>query len=105
MPTVKAQQHVSLHGGRPRVLRLALINLARYEETRRWGCKHPEGVRWKKAGVEYLSAVELSDAIDGGKVKLRGNKAEIVRVFNMLDKFAPHRELQRASSRGVAWGG
>ncbi len=29
----------------------ALINLARYEETRRWGCKHPDGSRWKKAGV------------------------------------------------------
>jgi len=27
--------------------RRALINLARYEETRRWGCKHPRGSRWK----------------------------------------------------------
>ena len=31
--------------------RHALINLVRYEETRRWGCKHPGGSRWKKAGV------------------------------------------------------
>jgi len=31
--------------------RRALVNLARYEETRRWGCKHPGGSRWKKAGV------------------------------------------------------
>jgi len=31
--------------------RRALINLARYEETRRWGCKHPKGSRWKKTGV------------------------------------------------------
>jgi len=31
--------------------RRALINLARYEETRRWGCKHPDGSRWKKAGT------------------------------------------------------
>ena len=28
-----------------------LINLARYEETNRYGCKHPEGSQWKKAGV------------------------------------------------------
>ena len=28
--------------------RRLLINLARYEETRRWGCKHPRGSRWKK---------------------------------------------------------
>jgi len=31
--------------------RRALINLARCEETRRWGCKHPRGSRWKKARV------------------------------------------------------
>ena len=30
--------------------RRALINLARYEETRRWGCKHPKGSRWKAHG-------------------------------------------------------
>ena len=31
--------------------RNALVNLARYEETRRWGCKHPNGSRWQKAGI------------------------------------------------------
>ncbi len=31
--------------------RRALINLARYEETRRYGCKHPRGSRWRKAAV------------------------------------------------------
>lgn len=31
--------------------RRALVNLARYEETRRWGCKHPDGSRWKAHGV------------------------------------------------------
>jgi len=31
--------------------RRALVNLARYEETRRWGCKHPRGSRWSKAGA------------------------------------------------------
>ena len=36
-------------GCRPRGRR-ALINLARYEETRRWGCKHPNDSRWKKRG-------------------------------------------------------
>ena len=25
----------------------ALINLARYEETKRYGCKHPDGSKWK----------------------------------------------------------
>lgn len=30
--------------------RRALINLARYEETRRYGCKHPNGSRWKAQG-------------------------------------------------------
>jgi len=29
----------------------ALINLATYEENKRWGCKHPKGSRWKKNGV------------------------------------------------------
>lgn len=28
-----------------------LIDLARYEETKRYGCKHPKGSRWKEAGV------------------------------------------------------
>jgi hypothetical protein len=28
-----------------------LINLARYEETAAYGCEHPEGSRWKEAGV------------------------------------------------------
>jgi len=31
--------------------RRGLINLARYEETRRYGCKHPKGSRWKARGV------------------------------------------------------
>jgi len=33
-----------------RLRRRALVNLARYEETRRWGCKHPDGSRWKAHG-------------------------------------------------------
>ena len=28
-----------------------LINLARYEETENYGCKHSEGSQWKKNGV------------------------------------------------------
>ena len=28
-----------------------LINLARFEETFEYGCKHPEGSQWKKEGV------------------------------------------------------
>lgn len=28
-----------------------LANLILYEETGMYGCKHPEGSRWKKAGV------------------------------------------------------
>lgn len=28
-----------------------LQNLARYEETKEYGCKHPEGSKWKKNGV------------------------------------------------------
>jgi len=31
--------------------RRALINLAAYEETARYGCKHPKGSRWKSRGV------------------------------------------------------
>lgn len=29
----------------------ALINLAKYKETDRYGCKHPEGSRWQASGV------------------------------------------------------
>lgn len=29
----------------------ALINLARYEETGDYGCKHPKGSQWKSNGV------------------------------------------------------
>jgi hypothetical protein len=29
----------------------SLINLARYEETADYGCKHPQGSRWKDQGV------------------------------------------------------
>jgi len=29
----------------------ALVDLLRYEETPRYGCKHPHGSRWKAAGV------------------------------------------------------
>lgn len=29
----------------------AIMNLATYEETKGWGCKHPKGSRWKKNGV------------------------------------------------------
>jgi len=32
-------------------VRRTLRNRARYEESRRWGCKHPGGSRWKKAGM------------------------------------------------------
>ena len=28
-----------------------LVNLARYEETGSYGCKHPDGSKWKEAGV------------------------------------------------------
>lgn len=28
-----------------------LQNLARYEETHNYGCKHPQGSRWKNKGV------------------------------------------------------
>ena len=29
----------------------ALVDLLRYEETSRYGCKHPKGSQWKKQGV------------------------------------------------------
>ena len=29
----------------------SLINLARYEEGEKYGCKHPDGSKWKEAGV------------------------------------------------------
>jgi len=35
--------------------RRGLVNLARYEETRRWGCKHPNGSRWQNAGVRVTA--------------------------------------------------
>ncbi len=28
-----------------------LVNLARYETTKDYGCKHPNGDQWKKAGI------------------------------------------------------
>ena len=28
-----------------------LVNLARYEETQEYGCKHPDGSQWKKNNV------------------------------------------------------
>jgi len=37
----------------------------------------------------YLSAVSLKDAVDSGKVKLTGNKQEMVKIFYMFDKFKP----------------
>jgi len=37
----------------------------------------------------YLSAVSLKDAVDSGKVKLTGNKQEMVKIFDMFDKFKP----------------
>ena len=37
----------------------------------------------------YLSAVSLEDAIDSGKVKLKGSKSEMVKTFDMFDKFKP----------------
>lgn len=37
----------------------------------------------------YLSAVSLEDVIDSGKVKLKGSKSEMVKTFNMFDKFKP----------------
>jgi len=37
----------------------------------------------------YLSAVSLNDAIDAGKVNLKGNKGEIAQIFDMFDKFNP----------------
>ena len=29
----------------------SITNLVAYEETAQYGCKHPEGSQWKKAGV------------------------------------------------------
>lgn len=29
----------------------ALVDLLKYEETSRYGCKHPKGSRWKAQGV------------------------------------------------------
>jgi alkyl sulfatase BDS1-like metallo-beta-lactamase superfamily hydrolase len=37
----------------------------------------------------YLSAVSLEDAVDSGKVKLSGNKQEMIEIFEMFDKFKP----------------
>jgi len=37
----------------------------------------------------YLSAVSLGDAIDSGKVKLKGDKSEMAEIFDMFDKFQP----------------
>jgi len=37
----------------------------------------------------YLSAVSLKDAIESGKVKLTGDKGEILQIFDMFDKFNP----------------
>ena len=37
----------------------------------------------------YLSSVSLKDAIDSGKVKLSGNKKEMIKIFEMFDKFKP----------------
>ncbi len=37
----------------------------------------------------YLSAVSLKDAIDSGKLNLKGNKGDIAQIFDMFDKFNP----------------
>ena len=37
----------------------------------------------------YLSSLSLKDAVDSGKVKLKGDKDEMVKVFDMFDKFRP----------------
>jgi alkyl sulfatase BDS1-like metallo-beta-lactamase superfamily hydrolase len=37
----------------------------------------------------YLSAVSLKDAVDSGKVKLIGNKKDMIEIFDMFDKFKP----------------
>jgi len=37
----------------------------------------------------YLSAVSLNDAIDSGKLNLKGNKGDIAQIFDMFDKFNP----------------
>jgi alkyl sulfatase BDS1-like metallo-beta-lactamase superfamily hydrolase len=37
----------------------------------------------------YLSSVSFMDAIDSGKVQLNGSKGEMVKLFDMFDKFRP----------------
>ena len=37
----------------------------------------------------YLSAVSLMDAVDSGKIHLQGDKGEMVKLFDMFDKFKP----------------
>jgi alkyl sulfatase BDS1-like metallo-beta-lactamase superfamily hydrolase len=37
----------------------------------------------------YLSGVSLEDAIDSGKVQLKGDNGEMVKIFDMFDKFKP----------------
>ncbi len=37
----------------------------------------------------YLSAVSLKDAVNAEKVKITGNKREIIEIFDMFDKFKP----------------
>lgn len=34
-----------------KVKQRGLVNLARYEETKDYGCKHPKGSRWKDQNV------------------------------------------------------
>ena len=37
----------------------------------------------------YLSSISLKDVIDSGKVKLTGDKKQVVEIFDMFDKFVP----------------
>jgi len=37
----------------------------------------------------YLSAVSLNDAIDSGKIRLTGDRSEVMKIFDMFDKFNP----------------
>jgi alkyl sulfatase BDS1-like metallo-beta-lactamase superfamily hydrolase len=37
----------------------------------------------------YLSSMSLKDAIDSGKVKLKGDKGDMAAIFDMFDKFQP----------------
>jgi len=37
----------------------------------------------------YLSAVSLNDAIASGKLNLKGDKGQLVQIFDMFDKFNP----------------